>query len=143
MSNRKPAKDKKASVAAAASAQETRALTVLLAVTGLSPAIVTETVWALAKEKPRVLPTRVVFITTDNGAAKIREQRHTPLPAFGRQTAWQALRTALKADKDELIAEDPRVIGRPNKKTGTMDVLVDIQTPEENDIAASFILEEV
>jgi CRISPR-associated protein (TIGR02584 family) len=118
-------------------------MTTLLAVTGLSPAIVTETVWALAKEKPRVLPARVIFITTGIGAAKIREQLHTPLAAFGGQTAWQALRASLKAKDDELIAEEPRLIGRANKKTGTVETLADIQTPEENDIAASFILEEV
>jgi CRISPR-associated protein (TIGR02584 family) len=115
----------------------------LIAVTGLSPAIVTETVWALAQEKPRILPQRVIFITTGIGAVKIREQLHTPLPAFDGQTAWQALRTALKAKDHELIAEEPRLISRANKKTGTLDTLADIQTPEENDIAASFILEEV
>lgn len=115
----------------------------LLAVTGLSPAIVTETIWALAQEKQRVLPQRVVFITTGTGAAKIREQLHTPLPAFNGQTAWQALRSVLKAKDNELIAEEPRLIGIANKKTGTFDPLPDIQTREENDIAASFILEEV
>ena len=117
--------------------------TTLIAVTGLSPAIVTETLWALAQEKPRVLPQRVIFITTGIGAAKIKEQLHTPLAAFGGQTAWQALRTALKAKDHELIAEAPRLISRANKKTGTLDTLADIQTPEENDTAASFILEEV
>jgi CRISPR-associated protein (TIGR02584 family) len=118
-------------------------MTTLLAVTGLSPAIVTETVWALAQEKPRTLPHRVIFITTGIGAAKIKELLHSPLPAFDGQTAWQALRTALKANDNELIAEEPRLIGLANKKTGTFDPLPDIQTREENDIAASFILEEV
>ena len=115
----------------------------LLAVTGLSPAIVTETVWALAKDKPRLLPQRVVFITTHIGAVKIREQLHTPLAAFDGLTTWQALRSALKAKDDELIAEEPRVIGIANKQSGTFDPLPDIQTREQNDIAASFILEEV
>lgn len=118
-------------------------MTTLLAVTGLSPAIVTETVWALAQEKPKVLPSRVIFITTGIGAAKIKEQLHTPLAAFAGQTAWQAMRRALKAKDHELIAEEPRLIGIANKKSGTFDPLPDIQTPEENDIAASFILEEV
>lgn len=115
----------------------------LLAVTGLSPAIVTETLWALAQEKPRVLPHRVVFITTLVGAGKIKEQLFTPLPAFDGQTAWQALRAKLKAKDHELIAEEPRVIGQVNKKTGTFDALPDIQTPEQNTLAAAFILEEV
>ena len=68
---------------------------ILLAVTGLSPSIVTETVWALAQEKPRIIPSRVIFVTTEVGAQKIREQLHTPLPALGGVTAWQALRSAL------------------------------------------------
>ena len=117
--------------------------TTLIAVTGLSPAIVTETVWALAQEKPRTLPQRVVFITTATGADKIHEQLHTAHPALGGQSAWQALRTALKAKDHELIAEAPRIICRTNKQTGTLASLADIQTREENDIAASFILEEV
>ncbi|MBL9176717.1 MAG: TIGR02584 family CRISPR-associated protein [Verrucomicrobiaceae bacterium] len=115
----------------------------LIAVTGLSPAIVTETLWALAQEKPRILPARVVFITTLVGAGKIQEQLLTPLPAFDGQTAWQALRAKLKAKEHELIAEAPRVIGQANKKTGTFDALPDIQTPEQNTLAAAFILEEV
>jgi len=80
--------------------------TTLIAVTGLSPAIVTETIWALAQETPRRLPARVVFITTGVGAAKIKEQLHTALPAFGGLTAWQALRTALHAGEEELLAEE-------------------------------------
>jgi CRISPR-associated protein (TIGR02584 family) len=118
-------------------------ISTLLAVTGLSPAIVTETIWALAKERPRTIPSRVVFITTAVGATRIREQLHSPLTAFGGRTAWQSLRIALKAKDDELIAEEPRLIGRANKGTGRLDVLDDIQTPEDNEIAAGFILEEV
>ena len=116
---------------------------VLLAVTGLSPAIVTETVWALAQEKPRIIPRRVVFVTTEVGARKIHEQLFTPLPAFGNVTAWQALRTAVKAGADELIAEPARVIGKVDRKKGTLEPLPDIVTPEHNDIAAGFILEQV
>jgi len=116
---------------------------ILLAVTGLSPAIVTETVWALAHEKKRVLPERVVFITTLVGAEKIQQQLFTALPAFGGKTAWEALRTALKAKDHELIAEPARVIGQANRKSGTFDGLADIVTPEQNDLAAAFILEQV
>ena len=116
---------------------------VLLAVTGLSPAIVTETAWALAQEKPRVVPRRVIFVTTQVGARKIEEQLFTPLPAFGNVTAWQALRTAVKAGEDELIAEPPRIIGKVDRRKGTLEPLPDIVTPEHNDIAAGFILEQV
>ena len=117
--------------------------TTLLAVTGLSPAIVTETVWALASEKKRVLPDRVLFITTLTGAEKIRQQLFTPLPAFGGLTAWASLRVTLKARDHELIAEPPRVIGQADRNSGTFIGLPDIVTPEQNDLAAAFILEQV
>ncbi|MGI8603431.1 MAG: hypothetical protein ACR2OZ_10580 [Verrucomicrobiales bacterium] len=52
-----PADKKGMPLAAAANASST----ILIAVTGLSPAIVTETVWALAKQRPRLLPERVVL----------------------------------------------------------------------------------
>jgi len=117
--------------------------TTLLAVTGLSPAIVTETVWALAHEKKRVLPERVVFITTLTGAEKIQQQLFTALPAFDGKTAWEALRTALQAKDHELIAEPARIIGQANRTTGTFDGLADIVSPEQNDLAAAFILEQV
>ena len=117
--------------------------TTLLAVTGLSPAVVTETVWALARESPATLPSRVVVITTGIGATRIREDLHRPRPNFGGRTAWQALRDALGAADNELIIEEPRLISQANRSTGTLDVLDDIGSPEENDIAAGFILEEV
>lgn len=117
--------------------------TTVLAVTGLSPAIVTETVWALAHEKKRVLPERVVFITTAVGAERIREQLFSPLDGFGGRTAWECLRAALRAKDHELIAEPARIIGQGNRKTGVFEGLSDIVTPEQNDLAASFILEQV
>ena len=46
---------------------------VLLAVTGLSPQIVTETLWALAvKGSPAWLPTEIRIVTTQQGAEKAR-----------------------------------------------------------------------
>jgi len=116
---------------------------VLLAVTGLSPAIVTETVWALAREKPRTLPGRVIFLTTAVGAVKIQEQLFTPLPALGGVSAWQALRIALHAGPEELIAEPTRLIGKSDPATGSLTPLPDIITPQDNEIAASFLLEQV
>ena len=47
--------------------------TVLLATTGMSPAVLTETVWALAREKPAVVPDEVYVVTTVSGAAKLKE----------------------------------------------------------------------
>ena len=40
----------------------------LLAVTGLSPQVVTETIWAIARRTPRRLPSRITLLTTEDGA---------------------------------------------------------------------------
>ena len=55
--------------------------TILLAVTGMSPAILTETVWALAHEKPAIIPERVVAVTTITG----RQAIERALVALGRE----------------------------------------------------------
>src|ERR1039458_10086686 len=70
----------------------------LIAVVGTSPAILTETIWALAKpsgETPLVIPEEVIAITTTQGRDKITEQLLTPSVDFGGQTVWQTLRLAL------------------------------------------------
>lgn len=51
---------------------------VLLCVTGLSPQIVTETVYALAHQTPPFLPTEVHVITTSIGAALIKKNLLAP-----------------------------------------------------------------
>ncbi|MEI6715606.1 MAG: CRISPR-associated ring nuclease Csm6 [Verrucomicrobiota bacterium] len=117
--------------------------TVLLAVTGLSPAIVTETIWALVQENPAQLPSKVYFITTLTGQRKIEEQLFTPNDAFGGDTAWQALRKALGAGPDKLQAAPVEVLSVPNPATGRNEPLDDISTPAQNESAANCILERV
>ncbi len=117
--------------------------TTLLAVTGLSPAIVTETIWALAMRKPRILPRRVVFVTTLTGARIIEEQLFIPRPDWGDLSVWDALRKSLQAGPDELIAEPPQVISIPDPSSGRAVLLDDIRTPAENQAAAEFIFARV
>lgn len=117
--------------------------TVLLAVTGLSPAIVTETVWALAQEGRENIPTRVLFVTTGTGARKIEEQLFNPQATLGGISAWEALRKALGAGSDQLQAEPTCILAAPNPNTGRMEPLEDIATPEQNSAAANLILEKV
>jgi CRISPR-associated protein (TIGR02584 family) len=117
--------------------------TTLLAVTGLSPAIVTETLWALAMRTPRVLPRRVVFVTTLTGALAIEEQLFTPLEEWKGMSVWDSLRKSLKAGPDELIAEPPQVISIPDPSSGRAVLLDDIRTPAENQAAAEFIFSRV
>jgi CRISPR-associated protein (TIGR02584 family) len=117
--------------------------TTLLAVTGLSPAIVTETLWAFAMRKPRVLPRRVVFVTTLTGALAIEDQLFTPLEEWQGMSVWDALRKSLGAGPDELIAEPPHVISIPDPASGRAVLLDDIRTPAENQAAAEFIFARV
>ncbi len=114
--------------------------TTLLAVTGMSPAIVTETVWALAQEVPRVVPNRVVLITTSEGVKSLDRELFTASPQFGGKKVWEALREAVGAGPDELFMESYCVIDAPDAATGTMVPLPDIRTPEENVAAANYTL---
>lgn len=120
--------------------------TVLLAVTGMSPAVLTETAWALAHETPPIIPTHVIAITTRNGAQAIKRELQTPLPDTA-ETVWQALRREIlgpdATKKDLLILEPPRTITIPNPATGEGEPMDDIRTPDENAAAAEAFLDEV
>jgi len=107
---------------------------ILIAVAGVSPAILTETVWALAHEEPRWVPDQVVAITTCTGKAVLEKQL---LHGGG----WDQLRAALKKKGCPVegalafgASDSIRVIG-----DGTRD-FDDIATPEESGVAADFLL---
>lgn len=105
---------------------------VLVAVTGMSPAILTETAWALSRERPAIMPSKVVAF----GTTRSRDHLRRDLLDSG---IWENLRATLKAGSDELIFGDAgehiRVFSRRGKE------LDDIRTPEDNSAAADFILE--
>jgi CRISPR-associated protein (TIGR02584 family) len=121
----------------------------LIAVVGISPAILTETIWALAKPgnaTSSVLPDEVIAITTTQGRDKITEQLLTPSADFGGQTVWQALRLALLgsgAVTDSRLTMRIAVIERSDPKTGLTEPLTDIRDAEQNLVAAEFILRQV
>ncbi len=98
----------------------------------MSPAILTETAWALAQEKPRRLPGKVVAFAT----TRSREQLRKELIVSG---IWEKLRHAVRAKNDELIFGDAgdhiRVFSRGGKE------LDDLRAPDDNRAAADFILE--
>ena len=101
--------------------------TVLLATTGMSPAVLTETVWALAREKPAVVPDEVYVVTTVSGAAKLKEQ------LFGADAVWETLRKNIlgkKAGCDNRLVFDPADIVVARKKLGgkkiALDALADV-----------------
>lgn len=120
---------------------------VLFAVTGMSPAVLTETVWALAHEKPSVVPDRVVVLTTRRGFVQVRAELLAPRREFGKAAVWDALRDAL--DRKGLrtagrlrfgdTGDDIRVFTAAGPAGRTVE-LEDIRTAAENAAAADFIL---
>ena len=124
--------------------------TVLLAVTGMSPAVLTETLWALAhpgKGETPVIPSRVIAVTTIAGKGCIEKDLFTPSPDYGKRCVWDALRLAVlgpKAESDpRLILEEVRVIASRDPKLGRAFPLEDIRTPADNEVAADFIVDQV
>lgn len=123
----------------------------LLGVVGMSPAVLTETLWALAHERPATVPSRVIVITTTRGRDEIERSLLTPLQRFNNSTPWQVLREALAAEGHDmadklrfgLTGDDIRIITVQDPGTGLSRELSDIRSPQENEASADFILEQV
>ena len=107
---------------------------VLLAVTGLSPQVVTETLYALAvAQQPAFVPTEVHVITTATGAQGLRLALLSKEPGwFARLCADHAL-SGIAFDETHIhVLHDPQ--GAP---------LDDIRTPADNRHAADYLTEKV
>lgn len=104
---------------------------ILLAVTGLSPQVVTETVHALNTDKAPFIPTEVHLITTREGAERARLALLSDKPGWFQRLCEDYRLPAIEFGIDHihiLRAQD----GRP---------LDDIRSPEENLVCADFITE--
>lgn len=121
----------------------------LVTVSGISPAILTETLWALALETPAVVPDEVVVITTARGETDLRARLLTPLDSWGGLTVWQRLR------QDILLRARPpagtaaatplqlslRVIDLPDPVSGVRRPADDLRTRAHHDETANFIIQ--
>jgi CRISPR-associated protein (TIGR02584 family) len=118
---------------------------VLVAVTGLSPAVVTETVWALA-DTEGIVPHRVVAVTTAVGRPRITEELETADAAWGGQTVWEALRAAVvrrvPGTEGRLVLQI-RVMEQPDVPSGRMVAMQDIRSVDDSIEAADAILSAV
>lgn len=122
--------------------------TILLAVSGMSPAIITETLWALATESPPVVPDEVVVITTLKGETDIHEQLLTPQSDWGNKKVWECLRqdlftvtqTPKTSSKLQLAV---RVIELPDAASGIKTKAYDLRSKSDNAEAADFILQAI
>lgn len=117
----------------------------------MSPAVLTETVWALAHEPEPVIPHRVIAVTTAAGRDQIRRLLLAPSPRLEGRPPWDALRTSLVEAGHGLdgrlrfggTADDLRVITAMDAATGQTRELDDLRTPADNTAAADFLLEQV
>ncbi len=125
--------------------------TILLAVIGLSPAVLTETLWALAQEADPILPDRIVVITTSTGRALLEQKLFTPDPCLNDLCPWDALRQALAQSGHSLekrlrfgaTPSDICVFTATDPATGRSRELSDLRTPQDNEAAADFLLDQV
>jgi CRISPR-associated protein (TIGR02584 family) len=124
---------------------------ILLAVTGMSPPIITETVWALAHEEPPVIPLRVVVVTTQAGAKAVSQELFTPARHGAADTVWERLRHQLKAEGYDVsgrlqfgtTGDDLRVFTVPDPDSAQSCQLTDIRSPADNRAAADFLLDQL
>ncbi|WP_372807959.1 Fic family protein [Pontiella sp.] len=84
--------------------------TILVAGIGLSPAVLTNTVWALAHELPAVLPDEVVAVTTRTGRECIEKQLLSFLGYSSRTRNYEsAIRHLIEMNLIEMtIPDKPR-----------------------------------
>jgi CRISPR-associated protein (TIGR02584 family) len=119
---------------------------VFLAVSGMSPAVLTETIWALAHEETPVIPDRIVVVTTTRGQAVLEKELFTPVQK-GKPDLWQVLRDQILAAHDrprtKLNLDTIRLISVPNPRTGRSEPLEDFRTSEENAAVANYLLDQV
>ncbi len=120
---------------------------VLLAVTGMTPAVLTETVWALAKNQtPSIIPNRVVVVTTKRGKEHL-ERDLLATRGEGQESLWQLLRSEIlgqSVNAAGLLNLDPiREISTPNPRTGRSEPLEDFRSSDDNAAMADYVLEQV
>ncbi len=114
---------------------------VLFAVLGVSPSVLTETVWALAHSAEPLIPDHIVVLTTTVGRQALSKA------LFNNDCGWQRLVAALSREghavagklRFGLAADHVRLFPAPD---GASD-LADLVTSADNLAAADFILREL
>lgn len=104
---------------------------ILLTLAGHTPAIITETLYALSQQAPHYLPTEIHVITTSSGKQKLKQE------LLGAGGAIRRLCDEYQISIPVCDESHIHVIARDNSE------LDDIQTEEHNEIAADFITAKV
>ena len=113
--------------------------TILIAGMGTSPAVLTETVWALAHQEKPVVPDEVVVIATKSGKDALRAAVMSGAPCV-----WERLKAALRKEKiaidGKLVFGDTSIRVIPDENGNEVD---DLRTGADNLRAADFMLGEL
>ena len=113
--------------------------TILIAGMGTSPAVLSETVWALAHQENPIVPDEIVVLTTRSGKAALRSAVMSGTPSV-----WERLRTALGKENistnGKLIFGDTSIRVIPDEHGNEVD---DLRTGSDNLRAADFMLGEL
>ena len=113
--------------------------TILVVGMGTSPAVLTETVWALAHQEQPVVPDEIEVITTSSGKSALQ---HAILE--GAPSVMDRLKAALR--KEKIDVDGKLVFGTASIKVipdTKGNELVDLRTGEDNLRAADFMLREL
>ena len=112
---------------------------ILVAGMGTSPAVLTETVWALAHQKKPVVPDEIAVITTKSGREVLQKAVMT-----GKPSVWERLKVALRKDKiaidGKLVFGETSIHVIPDEHGNAID---DLRTGDDNLRAADFMLGEL
>ena len=103
---------------------------------GTSPAVMTETVWALAHQSEPVVPDEIVVITTKSGKDALRTAIMSGAPSV-----WNRLKTALA--KEKIVIDDKLVFGDTSIRVipdADGNEVSDLRTGADNLRAADFML---
>ena len=110
--------------------------TILVVGIGTSPAVLTETVWALAHQAQPVVPDEIVVITTKHGKYALRDAIMSGTPSV-----WESLKAALRKEKiateGKLVFGDTSIRVIPDEQGNESD---DLRTGADNLRAADFML---
>ena len=106
---------------------------------GTSPAVLTETVWALAHQAKPVLPHEVVVLTTKTGKIRLATEILSGTPSV-----WEKLKAALRKEKigidDRLVFGETSIRVIPDRDGNEAD---DLRTGEDNLRTADFMLQQI
>lgn len=113
--------------------------TILIAGMGTSPAVLTETVWALCHQKNPMVPDEIVVLVTKSGKERLCDELLS-----GEKSVWGQMLAALKKDKikidGKLIFGDTSIRVIPDERGNG---IADLRSGDDNLRAADFMLQQV